>query len=185
MIEDLSILLNFKVEKNHLILRLDNLGLRNFELKKQSVCELIFEGFIHSENLLNSFQDLIGEVFEYEIDSKEGESTLEFWGDYGRIEGSIKCELVKEVFSKYTIEDLCQKGNILANTYSDIYERFIQNESINSTIQNKLKIELKDSIERFRRKAKFFEDKDKGKSEALYSQVKSFQKLLHLLERPL
>ncbi len=172
MIEDLSILLNFRIERSKLILRLDSNGLRNFEQSEQSVCELILNEFVNQNNLSDNFRELIGEVFEYETYSENDKSFLEFWGDYGRIENVIECNSIEDKNSNYTTEDLCHKGKILADSYSTstLYEKFIQIESINTATRNKLRTELKNEIERFSRKAKFFQDKDKGKSEAFYSQ---------------
>jgi hypothetical protein len=190
MEEDLPILLSYRIEENSLILRLDRLGLQNFEIEKEAVCEFRLKNFINQENLLNDLQELIGDVFGYQIRLEENHSILEFWG-IGRIQNTIEFDSIEETNFRYTMVDLQQKGKTLANLYSNIadlysniYEKCLQNNSELSTITNKLKIEINDEIERFQRKAEFFEIKDPSKSEAYRSQVKVLQKLSNYLENP-
>lgn len=180
MFEDLSVLLKFNFEKEKLILRLDNLGLQHFNDDKQAICELVLDNYTSNESLFEELQELIGYVFEYEIYANGNSKVLEFWGDYSRIYSKIKFKSFNENFSEYTNEDLILKGKTVASLYADLYEKFTQNDAINTKIKDKLNTQIKDEITRFQRKAEFFEDK----SEAFRQSIKALQKLLNILEKP-
>lgn len=180
MFEDLSVLLKLNFEKEKLILRLGNLGLQHFNDDKQAICELVLDNYTSSEGLYEELQELIGDVFEYEIYTNSDGNILEFWGDYGRVYSKIKFKSFKENYSEYTNEDLILKGKTVASLYADLYKKFIQNDVINTKIISKLTTQIKDEITRFQRKADFFEDK----SEAFQQSIKVLQKLLNILEKP-
>ncbi len=108
---------------------------------------------------------------------------FQFWGDYGRITDEIECKSFTKKLSEYTQTDLIQKGNTLYDLYVDLHKRFSHNFAINNQLREKLKFELTNEIERSQRKAKFFEEKDKSKSEAFHSEVKFLQKIQKILTK--
>lgn len=179
MLEDLPVLLKFNFENKILTLRLDYLGLLNFNNDNQAICELTLRDCSNTDNLINDLQELIGQIFEYEICTIDDNKVLEFWGDYSRVCSKVKFKSINEIFSEYTNEDLILKGKRLSFLYTDLYQRFNQNQAINSKIRNKLNTQIKDEITRFERKAEFFDDK----SQAFQQSVKILQKLLKILEK--
>lgn len=181
MFEDLPVLLKFKFDKDALILRFDDKGLRNFDDHKNAISEVILEQVEISElDLANELKELIGDVFEYKIYPKNSKQIFEFWGDYGRFCSTIVFKAHREIFSKYTKADLSQKGEIISELYSDLFDRFNKNSAIYTKTTEKLRIEIQDDIVRFQRKADFFEDK----ANAFQQSVKSLEKMLKILENP-
>jgi hypothetical protein len=179
--EQLPVLLELKIENDSLLLRLDEKGLGSFDSNLKSIQEITLSNFQANDELLNSMQELITEVFEYEVFEENGKTTFQFWGDYGRIEGEIVCENFTENFFEYSKPDLVQKGAALFNLYVDLYEKFTQNSAISSQLKDKLKFEITNQIERSQRKTEFFAEKDKGKSEAFRSEIEFLKKLQKIL----
>lgn len=178
MFEDLPILLHFEIKNNKLILRLDNKGLRRFENDKNAISKITLTKTEFEEtDLVNRFKELIGLTFEYEIYPENDRQVFEFWGDYGCDSAKIAFDSCKQAYYEYSEEDLYLKGKILSESFSDLYERFNENESAFYKITNKLKTEIRDEITRFERKADFFQDK----SSAFQQAVKSLKRLLNII----
>jgi hypothetical protein len=179
--EQLPILLKIESDDKEIKLRLDENGLGSFNSGKKSIQEIILSGCKVKKELIDRFQELIAEVFEYEVFEQDNKTVFQFWGDYGRIEDEIECESFTETFSEYTKVDLIQKGVALNNLYVDLHKRFSINSAINTQLRDKLKFEIKNETERSQRKIEFFEAKDKSKSEALKSEIKVLRKLQKIL----
>lgn len=179
--EPLPTLLNIELHEDSVILRLDENGLGYFDTGKNSIREITLSGCILENSFINELQELINEVFEYEIFQQDNKTIFQFWADYGRVEDEIECTGSAETFSDYTKEDLAQKGSALHNLYVDLHKRFSDSSAINDQLRNKLKFEIENEIERSKRKSQFFEEKNTGKSEAFQSESRFLQKLQNLL----
>jgi hypothetical protein len=179
--EQLPILLEAHIEGKEITLRLDRNGLGSFNFSKKNILELTFFDCELKEALVEKFQYLLMEVFEYEIFEENDKTTFQFWGDYGRIEGEFEHKKFVEKLTEYTKTDLVQKGKTLFKKYNDLESRFATNSSIQTQLRDKLKFEINNEIERFKRKAEFFMDRDKSKSEAFQSEIKVLQKLQKIL----
>ena len=179
--EQLPILLRIELDDNKIKLRVDENGLGNFDLREKSVQEITLSGCKVRKGLIEDFQELIMEVFEYEVFELDNKTVFQFWGDYGRIEDEIECEGFTETFSEYTKEDLIQKGAALYKLYVDLHKRFSSNSAINTQLKEKLKFEISNEIARSERKVEFFEDKNKSKSETFQSEIKVLRKLQKIL----
>ena len=180
--EQLPILLKIESGGDKIKLRLDKNGLGSFELHEESIQEIVLSGCQIKDELINRFQELITEVFEYEVFEQDNKTVFQFWGDYGRIEDEIKCENFTEILSEYTKADLTQKGIALYNLYVDLHKRFTSNSAINTQLRDKLNFEISNEIERSQRKIKFFEETDKGKPEAFKSEIKFLEKIQRILK---
>lgn len=181
--EQLPILLKVELDGDKINLRLDEKGLGYFEKSDESIREISLNECEADEKLIEALEESVNQVFEYEIVSEDGKRVFQYWADYGRITDEIKCQSVSESVLGYTETDLVQKGKILFDLYSDLLKRFIKNSAINVQTSNKLKFEISNEIERFQRKAEFFSEKNKNKSEVFQSEIKVFQKLLRILAR--
>jgi hypothetical protein len=179
--EQLPVLLSIEIKNDSLELRLDKNGFGCFSPDEKSIQEIILSNFHADKKLVNRMQELITEVFEYEVFEENGQTIFQFWGDYGRIEGEIECENFTEEFFEYSKIDLVQKGTALYNLYVDLYERFTKISGVNFQLKNKLKFEIDNQIERTQRKVDFFAEKDRGKSEAFNSEIKFLKKLQKIL----
>lgn len=179
--EQLPVLLRITLEGNEIKLRLDENGLSIFDSNKKPIQEIILSGCKLNQELVDSFQDLTTEAFEYEVFDRNGKTIFQFWGDYGRIVNEIECEKFIESFSEYTKADLVQKGIALHDLYVDLYKTCLHNSAIDTQLRDKLKFEVSNKIERSQRKVKFFEAKDKGKSEAFQSEIKFLEKIQRIL----
>ena len=179
--EQLPVLLKVEFDDNFLKLRLDENGLGSFNSDEKSIQEITLSNCRIENELNNCLQELITEVFEYEVFEQEDKTVFQFWGDYGRITDEIECKSFTEKFSGYTQTDLIQKGTALYDLYVDLYKRFSHNFAINNQLKEKLSFEITNEIERSQRKAKFFEEKDKSKSEALQSEIKFLRKTQRLV----
>ena len=179
--EQLPVLLKVESNGDEIKLRLDENGLGDFGSSDKSIQEIILSGCKIRKGLIDELQQVTSAVFEYEVSEKDGKRVFQFWCDYGRIENEIECKSFKEIFSEYTKVDLIQKGKALYDLYIDLYERFSTNFSLNNQLREKLKFEIKNEIERSQRKAEFFQEKAKGKSEAFQTEIKTLQKLQRIL----
>lgn len=175
--EQLPVLLKIEIDDNFLTLRLDENGLGNFNSHEKSIQEITLSDCQIKKGLISRLQELITEVFEYEVFEQESKTIFQFWGDYGRITDEIECKSFTEKFSEYTQTDLIQKGTALYDLYVDLHKRFSHNFAVNNQLREKLNFEITNEIERSQRKANFFEEKDKSKSEALQSEIKFLRKM--------
>ncbi len=180
--EHLPILLKIDSTDNEIKLRLDENGLSIFDSDKKSIQEIILSGCKVEKELIGRFQELVTEVFEYEVFEQNNKTVFQFCGDYGRIKDEIECESFTEIFSEHTKEDLIQKGNALYNLYVDLSKRFSSNYAIHSQLRDKLKFEIRNEIERSEKKVEFFKEKNKSKSEAFQSELKVLRKLQKILD---
>ncbi len=179
--EPLSILLNVESDKNGIKLRLDTNGLLSFDSTEKSVQTIDLITSQITIPIINDLQELLTEVFEYETFEQNNKIIFQFWGDYGGIQGEIECEGFTETFSDHKKSDLIQKGNALGKLSIDLDKRFLAKSAINTRLNEKLKFELRNQIERCERKAKFFEEKDMSKSEAFQSEIKFLHKMQRFL----
>lgn len=180
--EQLPVLLRVKIENNNILFRLDKNGLGSFTKDKNSIHEIYLSGCILEGNLIDELKNFANEIFEYEIYKQNNKTIFQFWADYGRFESEIECKEISEAFSGYTKEDLFQKGSALYELYVDLHKRFSENEGINYQLREKLIFEISNEIERSRRKAEFFENKEKAKSETFQSEIKFLQRLQKILQ---
>lgn len=179
--EPLPILIKAEIKDDLVQFRLDEFGLGNFETREKSVLEIKLSGCKTVPQLKEDIEELINEVFEYEVFTDINKTIFQFWGDYGRIEYEIECENLEEIYSEYTNADLVQKGTALYKLYVNLNERFTKNSAADSQLRDKLRFEIENQIERSQRKSQFFAEKDKGKSEAFLSAIRFLEKIQNLI----
>lgn len=181
MDEELPILLQFSHQDKIISLRIDTFGLLNFGLNKKSISTINLFCDEISQVFFVDLQDSVGQIFEHQIIADNDKPTLEFWADYGRINNKFTFSSNEEIFSDYTTEDLIQKGNIISTLYTETSNRLLKNAAIHSNLIKKLQFEINNDIEKTHRKELFYENANKGKSEAFGSQKKILQRLNNLL----
>lgn len=179
--EPLPVLIKAEIKDDLVEFRLDEFGLGSFEMQEKSVLEIKLSGCKTVPQLKEDIEELINEVFEYEVFTDENKTIFQFWGDYGRIEYEIECTNFEEIYSEYTDADLVQKGTALYKLYVNIHDRFTKNSAANSQLRDKLRFEISNQIERSHRKSEFFAKKDKGKSEAFQSAIRFLEKIQNLI----
>ncbi len=180
--EQLPTLLKAEKHNDTIILRLDKDGLGNFVKEEKSVQEIILQGCNLIKNIVEELEGFVNQVFEYEVFRQNNKLIFQFRADYGRLESEIECNDMSEISTEYTTEDLLQKGSALYDLYVDLHKRFGKNEAINNQLREKLTFEIANEVERSKRKAEFFEDKKKAKSETFQSEVKFLLKLQKILK---
>lgn len=80
--EQLPVLLKIKNENGNIKLRLDDNGLGCFTENKRAIHEITLSGCRINEELNNHLQELVTEVFEYEVFEQDNKKVFQFWGDY-------------------------------------------------------------------------------------------------------
>jgi hypothetical protein len=179
--EPLPVLIKAEINDDLIEFRLDKFGLGNFETRGNSVLEIKLSGCKSVPQLKEDIEELINEVFEYEVFTDVNKTIFQFWGDYGRIEYEIECENFEEAYSEYTNADLVQKGTALYKLYVNLHDRLTRNSAANSQLRDKLRFEIGNQIERSQRKSQFFEERDKGKSEAFQSAIRFLEKIQNFI----
>lgn len=179
--EPLPVLIKAEIKGDLIQFRLDEFGLGSFETREKSVLEIKLSGCKTVPQLKEDIEELINEVFEYEVLTDVNKTIFQFWGNYGRVEYEIECESFEKTYSEYTNADLVQKGTALYKLYVNLHERFTRNSAANSQLRDKLRFEISNQIERSKRKSQFFAEKDKGKSEALQSAIRFLEKIQNFI----
>lgn len=180
--EQLPTLLKSEKHNDTIILRLDKSGLGNFVNEEKSVQEITLKGCNSIKNIVEELEEFVNQVFEYEVFRQNNKLIFQFRADYGRLESEFEFNELSENFSEYTTEDLLQKGYALYDLYVSLHKRFTKNEEINYQLREKLNFEIANELERSKRKAEFFEETKKAKSETFQSEVRFLQKLQKILK---
>lgn len=183
MDEDLPILLEFRIQDESLELRIDNLGLLNFEISSEAINQIILKSTTLPTNLKQDLEDSVGNVFEFEISEENNKKIFQFYGDYRGIQNKFEFDDYEERFSKYDIEDLIKKGKTLSTLYTDVCEKLQKNSAIHYNLIKKIDFEINNDMEKSRRKSEFYKDTDIAKSQAFTSQEKVLQKYLTILNK--
>lgn len=179
--DTLPVLLEVKLQDDSLTVRIDNDFYKLEFSGNKSITEITITNCKNATEAFETLNELLGSgLLAYEIEN----NVVTFAPEFGFAELKIFCQKVKQSTTAYKKADLEKRCIWLAKDYEQFSVKYGEACLRHNRLVNDLKNFLANSIDRWERKADFFETRDSVKTSALRAHIEAYQRILRIVQEP-